>query len=206
MATRAPTKRKTRLTAEQRRGKLLDAAAAIIERNRTPAALTMEGLAEKAGVSKALVYLHFPTRDDVLLGILEREVAARDEVLRATMREPANYEERLRQWAKGFFDFVESRGMVLNVLLAPPREPAVERAHRARHDRNVGAWVDAATRTYGADPDVARLTTELISAAAVRAAECWKQLKLPRELVERVFVTTALSTIDALGGGRRKRR
>lgn len=207
MAVRASTasKRKGRLTAEQRRDQLLDAAGEIIERARTPAALTMEGLADKAGVSKALVYIHFPTRDDVLLGLLAREIAVRDEMLRRTPDDSASVEERLRWWTKGFFDFVEHRGTVLNVLLRPPREAAVERAARARHDRVIDTWVESAVRTHGGDADVARVATELISASAVRAAELWKERKLQRGLVERVFLASALATTEALTRRRARR-
>lgn len=199
-------KRKGRLTAEQRRDQLLDSAGEIIEEARTPAALTMEGLAERASVSKALVYIHFPARDDVLLGLLTREIAVRDEMLRDTLEDSdSSYQELMRRWTKGFFDFVEHRGTVLNVLLRPPREPTVERATRARHERAIDAWVAAAVRVHGGDPKVARIATELISASAVRAAEVWKEQKLPREIVERVFLTSALATTEAPPRGRPRR-
>ena len=64
-------KRRTRLSPEVRRDQLLDAAAAVIAGEGTQA-MTMERIAEGAGVSKALVYRYFANRSALLLELYER--------------------------------------------------------------------------------------------------------------------------------------
>ena len=64
-----------RLTRNARRDQLLDAAAVLIVSEGIPA-LTMERLAVRAGVSKALPYSHFERSEDVLAELYRRETGA----------------------------------------------------------------------------------------------------------------------------------
>ncbi len=61
-----PTNARSRRT----RVALLDAARALLEEH-GPAALTMAGTAERAGVSRRSVYLHFATRADLLMALYD---------------------------------------------------------------------------------------------------------------------------------------
>jgi AcrR family transcriptional regulator len=61
-----PTNARSRRT----RAALLDAARALLEEN-GPAALTMAATAERAGVSRRSVYLHFATRADLLVALFD---------------------------------------------------------------------------------------------------------------------------------------
>src|SRR5438093_11908715 len=62
-----------RLTRAERRDQLLDSAAALLtERGFT--ALTMEGVAARAGVSKALPYSHFENADALVEALYQREI------------------------------------------------------------------------------------------------------------------------------------
>ena len=66
-----------RLSHAQRRRQLLDAAASLII-EKSLDAVTMEGVAARAGVSKALPYRFFTNRDQILDRLIERELAILD--------------------------------------------------------------------------------------------------------------------------------
>ena len=73
-----------RLRRDQRRDQLLDSAAALLV-ERGPGAITMEGVAAEAGVSKALPYAHFDNATELLRQLRDRELDhLRDRLLAAS--------------------------------------------------------------------------------------------------------------------------
>jgi AcrR family transcriptional regulator len=71
------------------RAALVDAARALLE-EKGPAALTMAATAERAGVSRRSVYLHFATRADLLVALFDHvsEAEGLDESLRPVLTAP----------------------------------------------------------------------------------------------------------------------
>lgn len=71
------------------RAALLDAARALLEENGPPA-LTMAATAERAGVSRRSVYLHFATRADLLVALFDHvsEIEDLGESFRPVLTEP----------------------------------------------------------------------------------------------------------------------
>src|SRR4051794_22478531 len=92
-AATATTSRK-RLTADERRAQLLDAARAVIAAGGV-ASVTMDRIAAEAGVSKALVYLHFENTDEVLAAVLENELARLDHDAARRLAKATTFSERL---------------------------------------------------------------------------------------------------------------
>lgn len=80
-----PTNARSRRT----RAALLDAARALLEEH-GPAALTMGATAERAGVSRRSVYLHFATRADLLVALYDHvyEVEGLHDSLRPVLEAP----------------------------------------------------------------------------------------------------------------------
>lgn len=67
------------------RQRLLQAALEVL-RQEGLLALTLERVAERAGVSKGGLLHHFPTKEDLLTGLLERELDRFEEAVRASGR------------------------------------------------------------------------------------------------------------------------
>ena len=82
MSALARQKPKWRRRAESRPDEILDAALDIFERDGFDAA-RVEDIAKAASLSKAGVYLYFETKDAILRGLIEREVAPVARNLRA---------------------------------------------------------------------------------------------------------------------------
>ena len=112
MKERAP-----RMSRDQRRAQLLDVAADLLI-NMGAQAVTMERLAEWAGVSKALPYSHFDNSNDVLLALRNRENERLAEQiwLVATTARVGN---RTAAVTAAFFDAVENSSDLLGVLTGP---------------------------------------------------------------------------------------
>lgn len=135
---------RTRLAPQLRREQLLDAAMALFER-RPYDAVTLEGIAETARVSPALVHHYFGTKREVFLGVVVRAIAGFQEAIAAA---PASAEgdqlparERLRAALGRYLDFVLDRpngyAFVIGARGAPDDEvrfaidAAREEVHRA---------------------------------------------------------------------------
>jgi TetR/AcrR family transcriptional regulator, fatty acid biosynthesis regulator len=108
-------RRRTRLTADQRRSQLLDSAARLLE-TRGFAAVTMEALGAEAGTSKTLGYAYFDNVEHVLAALRSRELEdlyRRVEEAAATVD---TFDEKIGAAVHAYFDIVVERGRLLGML------------------------------------------------------------------------------------------
>src|SRR5436853_7505996 len=111
-----------RLSAEDRRSAILDAALEVFSRRGYNGA-SIDGIAQAAGISKALIYEHFPSKRDLHVSLLEAEI----EVVFARLAESAATSEpgevRLRHGVDAFLRWVEERGDAFRMLFRDAVEP-----------------------------------------------------------------------------------
>jgi len=103
-------------TAAERREALLDTAKKIVF-DHGPDAVTMGAIADRAGVTRALVYKHFDNRDDVLAALYRREAAVLDTVMReVVIAAGPGLEAKLRALADVILDSADSHGSFFRLL------------------------------------------------------------------------------------------
>jgi AcrR family transcriptional regulator len=133
-----------RLAPGLRRVQLLDVARGLFER-RSYDAVTLEGIAEAAGVSPALVHHYFGTKREVFLGVVVSAIEGFQEAIAAapagTPASGVSPRERLRAALGRYLDFVLDRpngyAFVIGARGTPDDEvrfaidTARERVHRA---------------------------------------------------------------------------
>src|SRR5258706_15392987 len=56
---------------------------------------SLREIAEKLGVTKAALYYHFPTKDDIVASLIEQRIAAVEELLRWAAEQPRTEQMRL---------------------------------------------------------------------------------------------------------------
>ena len=105
-----------RMPACKRRNHLLDVASEIIVEHGA-LALTMEGLAAQAGVSKGLGYAYFANRDEIRAAVFEREIAELDRRVAAATSGAESFEARVRGTVGATFDTLAERGVLMGRLL-----------------------------------------------------------------------------------------
>ena len=118
------TRPKRRLTAEERRTGILDAALAVFsERGYHDASI--DEIAGEAGVSKALIYEHFSSKQELYGELIARN--ARDLTQRVAGAlsgvEVESTAERLATGLEAFFAFVEERRAAWRMLFRDPSDP-----------------------------------------------------------------------------------
>jgi AcrR family transcriptional regulator len=108
---------------------LIRAATVVIEQGGAEA-LSLRGLAEQAGVSRAAPYRHFTDRDDLLAEVAARGFEDLNAGYEAALASPGDGKARLRAASLVYVDFAERRPGLFKLmfesdLLAPGAEPAV---------------------------------------------------------------------------------
>ena len=155
-----------RLPADRRRSQLLDEAAALLVEDGA-GALTMERLASRAGVSKAIPYRHFADADAVLVALYRRETAALGAgVLRALEAAPPGA-DLVRVSVRAYFDALLPRRAVLTALSSPGRAiPAMADPD----DVSTKFAASLLRRFHGLDAARARAVAGMVQGAIVGAA------------------------------------
>jgi AcrR family transcriptional regulator len=146
-----------RIAAPERRRQLLGAAAELIL-DRGLTACTLEEVARLAGVSKALVYKHFPNRERLWAALIEREFAEIRK--RGLSRAPhgAPFREARRAFIRSYLGYLSERGALLGALLSD-RSISDRTANQRRNERGgiERYFAREIVATYGVREDLAQL-------------------------------------------------
>lgn len=179
---------RTRLRKEDRRDQLLDRAAQLLL-DQGEAAVTMERLAERAGVSKALPYSHFENADAVLVAVYDRVVGELGRRLVEALEaiDPATpRRERTTLLVRTYLDAVADIGPVLGVVTAPGSRAA----ELADADQRLGVrfLAELLTTQFAVDAARARLAAPVMLAIATGSVVAWLEGDGAREAIESLMV------------------
>lgn len=145
-----------RLSPDKRREHLLDQAAELIVA-RGLSVCSLEELAAKAGVSKALVYKYFADRDELLKALVSREYEILTE--QEEWSDPdLSMGISLKRANRVAFQHLRDRAKILREILSDgPTSRALGRSDRDERERRTRFFSEKVQRTYGVSPKVAFL-------------------------------------------------
>jgi AcrR family transcriptional regulator len=173
-AASSATGRPTRLPRSARRKQLLAAAQDVFVAQGYHAA-AMDDIAERAGVSKPVLYQHFPGKLELYLALLDTHCDAFAEKIRAAMSATTDNAERVSGAMHAYFEFVSHESEAFRLVFESDLRN--DAAVRARVDRMERLAVEAITETIMADTGVSRARAEMLAAglcgAAQAAARFW---------------------------------
>ena len=124
--------RRKRMTPDERRTHLLDSAADLLVQQGFDA-LTMEAVAQQAGVSKSLGWAYFTNLDDLVQALFARELSVLYDRIESAIEAADGFEEKVRAAVRGYFDVVDERGAVLSTVQAAVQ--ATSRGEQPRDER-----------------------------------------------------------------------
>ena len=107
--------RGTRLPRLARRRQLLNAAQEVFVENGYHAA-AMDEIAERAGVSKPVLYQHFPGKLELYLALLDLHVDDMANRCREALASTTDNKQRVQAAIGAFFDFVSSQGEAFRLV------------------------------------------------------------------------------------------
>jgi AcrR family transcriptional regulator len=163
-----------RLQSSARRDALLDAAVVLV-RAEGVQAVSMEAVAEHAGVSRPLVYKHFANRDELLAAAYQREASTLHQDLASEVASAASVEEMYRVLLLGSVRATVERGQTLAALRAAGRwNRDIRREQRERDRETVRAFAGVAARQYGLERKRATSVTAVVLGALEAVLAQWR--------------------------------
>ena len=105
-----------RMPRSERRAQLLEAAQTVFVAHGYHAA-AMDEIADRAGVSKPVLYQHFPGKLDLYLALLDQHCATLERLVREAMSQsPEDNHHRVRATVAAYFDFVNREGAAFRMV------------------------------------------------------------------------------------------
>ena len=196
MATTPGTRR--RLSAADRRTHLLDVAVALLAES-GPDAVTMEGVAARAGVSKALGYRYFDNADELLLAVHDREMTELASRVRAALRSAPTFEAGIRASLTAWLDRLAERGAVITMIMqaGPVSGPVRERSRRM-HATVSEFYGHRAAETYGIDGRTATAAASILLTGLDGLIDCWVNRGMRRRELVDIYTTMCTGAFEAL--------
>ncbi|MFS8101267.1 TetR/AcrR family transcriptional regulator [Lentzea alba] len=183
-AQSAPAGRGVRLPRTARRAQLLAAAQDVFVANGYHAA-AMDEIAERAGVSKPVLYQHFPGKLELYMALLESHVDELVGRVRTAIASSTDNKLRVRAAVAAFYDFVDGEGQAFRMVFESDlrSEPAVQEAVERATTDSVDAITDTITADAGLDPERARLLAVGLVGLSQVTARSWlaDNRRVPKE-------------------------
>lgn len=170
----APARRTSRLPRGARRLQLLQAAQEVFVAQGFHAA-AMDDIADRAGVSKPVLYQHFPGKRELYLALLELQVTELADRVRRAMSGTADNQERVDGAVGAYFDFIDAEGEAFRLVFESDLRNDDD--VRTLVDRGIRDCVEAIAEVIGAetgaDHERALLLASGLTGLAETSARWW---------------------------------
>ena len=193
------TRSRPRYSSQARRAHLLDVAQELCERHGV-AGVTIERLAETAGVSRTLVYQHFTSSTDVLLHLLEREREWLQLEITKGLSSATTFEEKVRAVTGPFLFARRNRGAtILHAFLAESSADVVAETAHEWLERWGRFWVNVAVTEFGIDADTAHTLVDMFRGAFFATQRIlWRDKDADPERLQDLLVKIVVSSLCAI--------
>lgn len=195
-----PRTRGARLSREERREHFLDVTADLVLRSGVDA-ITMEGVAAAAGVSKGLGYAYFANRAELLQALLDRESAGLKARVAAALEIATTFEDRIRATTAGWFDTVEEHGALLAALLQAIQIDGLQEARDAYYREIEGYYGELAAEEFGIPRESAVTAAAIFITGLNGVIDRWTVAGRPRAEVEETYIAAVMGAVRALADG-----
>jgi AcrR family transcriptional regulator len=190
----ASARRSSRLPRGARRLQLLQAAQEVFVAQGYHAA-AMDDIADRAGVSKPVLYQHFPGKRELYLALLEQQVTSLTDRVREAMEGTDDNRARVNGAVGAYFDFINAEGAAFRLVFESDLRN--DEDVRELADRGQRACVEAIAEVIAADTGVDRERALLLASGmgglAENSARWWLPQKGTISRDEAVSLMTALA-------------
>jgi len=170
----AMSSRPTRLPRDQRRVQLLDAASEVFSSKGYHAA-AMDDIADAAGVSKPVLYQHFPSKLDLYLALLDQSCDRLVDVVGEALASTDDNADRVIATVAAFYEFISSTGGEFRFVFESDLtgEGAVQRRLSRVNDEISDAIAEVIAGDTSLPPQQAKLLAVSLVGIAQVSARYW---------------------------------
>jgi AcrR family transcriptional regulator len=188
------TTRGGRLPRLARRAQLLAAAQEVFVAQGYHAA-GMDDIADRAGVSKPVLYQHFPGKLDLYLALVDKHAEEMVEAVRGALAATTDNKQRVGATVRAYFEFVEREGGAFRLIFESDltNEDAVRRRVERVTSRCAEAISEVIAEDAGLSPEEAMLLAVGLTGMANVSARYWLATEgsMPRDAAARLLGTLA---------------
>jgi AcrR family transcriptional regulator len=187
--------RGARLPRSARRRQLLAAAQEVFVANGYHAA-AMDDIAERAGVSKPVLYQHFPGKLELYLALLDAQADTLAQLVQDALDATDDNHQRIHGVLSAYFGFVDRHDddgafrLIFETDLG--NEPAVRARVEAVTEKTMKAVAETVAADTGLDQARAELLATALTGAAHVAARWWLDRERPVAQDEAIFLLESL--------------
>jgi AcrR family transcriptional regulator len=165
-----------RLSRSDRRAQLLGAARTVFVTNGYHSA-AMDDIADAAGVSKPVLYQHFPSKLELYVALLADSADDMVRRVRESLVGNGDNESRVHRAVAAYFGFVADEGQAYRLIFESDLrgEPAVEEIVEASTEACIDAITEAITTDTGSDRQRARLLAAGLVGVSQVGARYWSR-------------------------------
>lgn len=170
--------RVTRLPRDQRRAQLLSAALEVFTASGYHSA-AMDEIAERAGVSKPVLYQHFPSKLELYLAVLDLHIDSLLFALQRGLASTHDNAQRVRATVETYFAFVDGESEAFRLLFESDltSDPAVNE----RLTRMTNECATAASAVIAADTGLPEEAAMLLGVGLIATAQATARYWLERD-------------------------
>ncbi|GGZ75335.1 TetR family transcriptional regulator [Streptomyces echinoruber] len=158
-------------------------------------AAAMDDIAERAGVSKPVLYQHFPGKLDLYLALLDQHCESLIQAVRNALASTTDNKQRVRATMDAYFAYVEDDGGAFRLVFESDltNEPAV----RERVDRVTNECAEAICEVIAEDTGLSRAESMLLASGlgglAQVVARAWlnSDRSVPRDQAVQLLTSLA---------------
>lgn len=173
-----PLGAKQRLPRDERRAQLLTAALEVFTAAGYHAA-AMDEIADRAGVSKPVLYQHFPSKLDLYLAVLDLHVDSLVYTIQRAIASTHDNADRVRATVDAYFNFIEEEGEAYRLLFESDMN--VEPAVRERLSRMTYDCAAAVSAVIAADTGIPEEAAMLLGVGLIGTAQFTARYWLERD-------------------------
>jgi AcrR family transcriptional regulator len=166
------TAQRGRLSRSARRAQLLVAARDVFAEQGYHAA-AMDDIAERAGVSKPVLYQHFPGKLELYQALLTTYADELVAQVRSALLVRADNEERVQAAVAAYFDFVAGEGKAYRLIFGSDLRDEATGVVEGALNRCIETVAEAVTTDAGLDSQRARLLAVGLVGLSQVAAQYW---------------------------------
>ena len=186
--------RPRRLPRQERRRQLLDAALEVFVSQGYHAA-AMDDIAERAGVSKPVLYQHFPGKLDLYLALLDQSVDELLTTVRTALDSTGDNKQRVAATFTAYFEYVAGEGQAFRLVFESDlaNEEAVRKRLERGQEQCARMISPMVKHDAGLDDDEAHLLSVAMVGLAQVTARYWlaERDRIPRETAEQLVARLA---------------
>lgn len=183
-----------RLQSSARRDALLDAAVALVSAKGVHV-VSMEAVAENAGVSRPLVYKHFANRNELLVAAYRREASTLHQDLASEVASADCVEDMYRALVQGSMRASAEKDQIFAALRAAGGwNRDIRQEQRSRDRQTIRAFAAVAARQYGLERRRSTSVTAVLLGALDAVLAQWRlhPTEENREILEETYLAMVL--------------